>query len=86
MGGVGIAGLSLRLEGRGRVFDESATCLDESVVKVLDCGLPYGERENGPCHPRLEGAVADAQQQRWGVVEAPFVRAAQITVLDFVAE
>lgn len=48
--------------------------------------VPDGQGEDGPHHPRLEGAVADAQQQGRGVVEAPFVAAAQVAVLDLVRE
>jgi hypothetical protein len=48
--------------------------------------VPDGQGNYGPRQPWLEGAVADAQQQRRRVVEAPFVRAAQIAVLDLVRQ
>lgn len=48
--------------------------------------VPYRQREHRPGHPWLQRAVADAQQQRRGVVEAPFVRAAQVAVLHLVGE
>lgn len=49
-------------------------------------GIPDGQRQHRPGHPWLEGAVADAQQQGRGVVEAPLVRAAQVAVLDLVGQ
>lgn len=59
------------------------------VVVLGEAGradIPDGERQHRPGHPWLEGAVADAQQQRGGMVEAPLVGAAQIAVLDLVGQ
>ena len=56
------------------------------VVVVLGAVAPDGEGQNRPHHPHLERAVADAQQQRRGVVEGPLVRAAQVAVLDLVGQ
>lgn len=48
--------------------------------------IPYGKRRYRPGHPWLQRTVANAQQQRRRVVEAPFVGAAQIAVPHFIRQ
>jgi hypothetical protein len=86
-GGVGIAGLCLRAEARGRVFHEPGRC--QCLVSADGWevgGIPHGQRQQRPHQVRLKRPVPDAQQQRRRVVEAPFVRAPQIAVLDLVRQ
>jgi hypothetical protein len=56
------------------------------LSRRVDSGIPYSESQHRPGQPWLERAVANTQQQRGRVVEAPFVRAPQVAVLDLVRE
>src|SRR4051812_27521735 len=98
MGGIGIAGLGLRAKGRGWLLYKSAcitslfaqagrrVCYYGYHGKAQWEGMPNGQCEYRPPHPRLQGAVADVAQQRRRVVETPFVRASQVAVLGLVGE
>lgn len=84
MGGKGIAGLDLGSKRRGRLSDEATTVSEARKAAVLT--VPDCQGEHCPDHPWLQGAVADAQQQRGSVVETPFVATAQVAVYDLVRE
>ena len=49
-------------------------------------GIPHSEGKDSPGKVDLKGAVANAQQQRRGVVEAPLIGTPEVAVLDLVRQ